>query len=83
MASASRAEGNLGMTTRASGLACRLVTYFKLPSRREPEHYRNWVGQNTEEVFYDLADEYGLLIWNGFLGTTQTTTSKPRIQRCF
>ncbi len=27
---------------------------------------RNWVGQNTEEVFYDLADEYGLLIWNDF-----------------
>ena len=32
---------------------------------------RNWVGQNTEETFYELADEYGLLIWNDFWETTQ------------
>ena len=32
---------------------------------------RNWLGQNTEEVFYDLADEYGLLVLNDFWESTQ------------
>jgi beta-mannosidase len=32
-------------------------------------HYtivRNWVGQSTSEDFYDLADRYGLLVWDEF-----------------
>ena len=32
---------------------------------------RNWLGQSTEEVFYDLADEYGLLVLNDFWESTQ------------
>lgn len=27
---------------------------------------RNWVGQSTEEDFYDLCDKYGILIWDEF-----------------
>jgi beta-mannosidase len=27
---------------------------------------RNWVGQSTSEDFYDLADRYGLLVWDEF-----------------
>ncbi len=27
---------------------------------------RNWVGQSTSEDFYDLADRYGLMIWDEF-----------------
>lgn len=27
---------------------------------------RNWVGQSTTQKFYDLCDEYGILIWNDF-----------------
>jgi hypothetical protein len=27
---------------------------------------RNWVGQSTSEEFYDLADQYGLLVWDEF-----------------
>jgi len=27
---------------------------------------RNWVGQNTTEKFYDLCDQYGILVWNDF-----------------
>jgi hypothetical protein len=27
---------------------------------------RNWVGQSTSEDFYDLADRYGLMVWDEF-----------------
>jgi hypothetical protein len=49
----------------------RLEPYFKLHHDANLNMIRNWVGQNTEEVFYDLADEYGLLIWNDFWESTQ------------
>jgi hypothetical protein len=32
---------------------------------------RNWMGQNTEESFYALADKYGLMVWNDFWESTQ------------
>jgi hypothetical protein len=49
----------------------RLEPYFRLHREAHLNMIRNWVGQNTEEVFYDLADEYGLLIWNDFWETTE------------
>ena len=27
---------------------------------------RNWVGQSTDEDFYDLCDKYGMLVWDEF-----------------
>ena len=45
---------------------------------------RNWLGQNTEDVFYDLADEYGLLVLNDFWESTQDFQyGGHRIRRCF
>ncbi len=38
---------------------------------------RNWVGQNTEETFYELADEYGMMVWNDFWTTTQDYNLEP------
>jgi Exo-beta-D-glucosaminidase Ig-fold domain len=35
------------------------------------------MGQNTEESFYDLADEYGLLVWNDFWDSTQDYNLEP------
>jgi hypothetical protein len=49
----------------------RLEPYFRLHREANLNMIRNWVGQDTEEVFYELADEYGMLIWNDFWETTQ------------
>jgi hypothetical protein len=49
----------------------RLEPYFKLHQQANLNIIRNWLGQNTEEVFYDLADEYGLLVLNDFWESTQ------------
>jgi hypothetical protein len=55
----------------------RLEPYFRLHKEANLNMIRNWVGQNTEEVFFDLADEYGLLIWNDFWETTQNYNLEP------
>jgi hypothetical protein len=49
----------------------RLEPYFRLHKEAHLNIIRNWVGQNTEEAFYDLADEYGLLVLNDFWDSTQ------------
>ncbi len=54
-----------------------LEPFFRLHHDANINMIRNWVGQNTEEVFYDLADEYGLLIWNDFWSSTQDYNIEP------
>ena len=49
----------------------RLEPFFKLHQAANLNIIRNWLGQNTEDVFYDLADEYGLLVLNDFWESTQ------------
>ena len=49
----------------------RLEPYFRLNRDANLNMIRNWVGQSTEETFYDLADEYGMLVWNDFWESTQ------------
>ncbi len=56
----------------------RLEPYFRLHKEAHLNIIRNWVGQNTEEVFYDLADEYGLLILNDFWASTQDYQLEPQ-----
>ncbi|MFZ3216680.1 MAG: LamG-like jellyroll fold domain-containing protein [Candidatus Acidiferrales bacterium] len=64
--------GNWGMDDLLKRVSReRLEPYFRLHHDAHLNIIRNWVGQNTEETFYDLADEYGLLIWNDFWETTQ------------
>lgn len=46
---------------------------FKLHKEANFNMIRNWTGENTEELFYELADEYGLLVWNDFWITTDDT----------
>ena len=55
----------------------RLEPYFRLHRNAHLNIIRNWVGQNTEDVFYDLADEYGLLVLNDFWVSTQDYNIEP------
>jgi hypothetical protein len=56
----------------------RLEPYFRLHKEAGLNTIRNWVGQNTEETFFDLADEYGLLILNDFWASTQDYQLEPQ-----
>jgi len=54
-----------------------LEPFFRLHRDAHLNMIRNWMGQDTEEVFYDLADEYGLLVWNDFWDSTQNYNLEP------
>ncbi|MEN9920087.1 MAG: hypothetical protein RL662_2523 [Bacteroidota bacterium] len=51
----------------------KMTPYFKLHKDANFNLIRNWVGESTEELFYQLADEYGMLVWNDFWITTDDT----------
>jgi hypothetical protein len=51
--------------------------YFRLHREANLNMIRNWVGQNTEETFYQLADEYGMMVWNDFWLSTQNYNAEP------
>lgn len=64
--------GNWGMDDSRKRVSReRLEPYFRLHRDANLNIIRNWVGQNTEEIFYALADEYGLMVWNDFWESTQ------------
>ena len=48
-----------------------LEPFFKLHRDAHVNIIRNWVGQNTEQSFFDLADEYGLMVMSDFWESTQ------------
>jgi Exo-beta-D-glucosaminidase Ig-fold domain/Concanavalin A-like lectin/glucanases superfamily/Glycosyl hydrolases family 2/Glycosyl hydrolases family 2, sugar binding domain/Glycosyl hydrolases family 2, TIM barrel domain len=61
----------------------RLEPYFRLHRAANLNIIRNWLGQNTEDVFYDLADEYGLLVLNDFWVSTQDFQVEPQDPQLF
>jgi hypothetical protein len=70
--------GNWGMDdSRKRVSRARLEPFFRLHRDAHLNIIRNWVGQNTEQSFYDLADEYGLLVWNDFWESTQDDNLEP------
>ncbi len=38
---------------------------------------RNWVGQSTSEDFYELCDQYGLLVWDEFFQPNPSDGPNP------
>jgi hypothetical protein len=38
---------------------------------------RNWVGQSTSEDFYELCDEYGILVWDEFFQPNPSDGPNP------
>jgi hypothetical protein len=61
----------------------KLEPYFRLHRDANVNIIRNWVGQSTEVTFYDLADEYGLLVWNDFWASTQNYNVEPEDPELF
>ncbi|HEY3705346.1 MAG TPA: LamG-like jellyroll fold domain-containing protein [Terracidiphilus sp.] len=65
--------GNWGMDDSRKRVSVKnLEPYFRLHRDAHVNMIRNWMGQNTEESFYALADKYGLMVWNDFWESTQT-----------
>ncbi len=59
--------GNWGMDDAMKKVSRKnLEPSFRLHRDANFNMIRNWTGESTEEDFYDLADEYGLLVWNDF-----------------
>jgi hypothetical protein len=44
----------------------RLDAQFRMHALAHMNMIRNWVGQSTSPDFYDLADKYGILLWDEF-----------------
>ena len=76
--------GNIGMDDFMKRVDyARLEPFFRLQKDAHLNIIRNWVGQNTEENFYDLADEYGLMILNDFWESTQDYNIEAQDERLF
>lgn len=70
--------GNWGMDDGLKRVSReKLEPYFKLTREANFNMVRNWTGESTEEVFYDLCDEYGLLVWNDFWISTENYNLLP------
>lgn len=66
--------GNWGMDDGMKRVSReRLEPYIRLHKDGNFNIIRNWTGETTEEDFYALCDEYGMLVWNDFWITTDDT----------
>lgn len=61
----------------------RMEPYFQLHKDANFNLIRNWTGESTEEVFFELADEYGMLIWNDFWLSTENHNLIPNDYNLF
>ena len=56
----------------------RLAPYFRLEREANMNIIRNWMGNNNEDEFFDLADENGLMVLNDFWQSTQNFQVEPQ-----
>ncbi|HTG38595.1 glycosyl hydrolase 2 galactose-binding domain-containing protein [Sphingomonas sp.] len=60
-----------------------LKPFFRLQKEANMNIIRNWMGNNTEEEFYDLADEHGMMVMNDFWQSTQNFQVEPQDPQLF
>ncbi|WP_375188195.1 glycosyl hydrolase 2 galactose-binding domain-containing protein [Sphingobium yanoikuyae] len=76
--------GNWGMDDAMKRISRdRLEPYFRLEKEAHMNIIRNWMGTNTEPEFYDLADEYGMMVLNDFWQSTQNFQVEPQDPQLF
>jgi hypothetical protein len=64
--------GNWGMDDAMKRISREhMEPYIRLERDANLTMIRNWSGQSTSETFYDLCDEYGILVWNDFWMDTE------------
>lgn len=76
--------GNWGMDDAMKRISrARLEPYFRLQKEAHMNIIRNWMGTNTEPEFYELADEYGMMVLNDFWQSTQNFQVEPQDPQLF
>ena len=76
--------GNWGMDDGMKRVSReRLEPALKLHKNMNYNMIRNWTGESTEEVFYELCDEYGMLVMNDFWLSTDGFNLNPLDYRLF
>ena len=55
----------------------RLEAQIRLHALANYTIIRNWVGQSTSEDFYDMCDQYGLLLWDEFFQPNPSDGPNP------
>jgi len=76
--------GNWGMDDSRKRIQReRLEPYFRLQKDANLNIVRNWMGNNDEDVFYNLCDEYGLMVLNDFWASTQDFQVEPQDPQLF
>ena len=70
--------GNWGMDDMMKNVSRKhLEPYFRLHKEANFNMVRNWTGASTSETFYQLCDEYGMLVWNDFWISTEGFNLNP------
>lgn len=63
--------GNWGMDDAMKNVSKeKMEPYIKLHQHANFNMIRNWTGESTENVFYELCDKYGIMVWNDFWMST-------------
>jgi len=76
--------GNWGMDDSRKRIQKeRLEPYFKLQKDANLNVIRNWMGTNTQDSFYELCDEYGMMVLNDFWASTQDFQVEPQDPQLF
>ena len=76
--------GNWGMDDALKRVSrAQLEPYIRLEQEAHLNMIRNWAGQSTSETFYELCDQYGILVWNDFWMSTEGWNYSPADEALF